>query len=75
MTVPSFYTTKGDDGITFDRAIFIRDYATHFVAAWTARHYEDYCATDRHAALGRPPWEDALFCAGEAWDHLVSIQP
>ncbi len=67
----ALYTTL--DGITLDRRDFIRDYATQFVAAWTARHYEDYCARDMHSALGRPPWEDAFFCAAEAWDHLQSI--
>ncbi len=70
MSFP-LYTTTG--GITLYRDTFIRDYATHFVAAWTARHYEDYCARDRHDALGKPPWEDAFFCAAQAWDHLQTI--
>lgn len=71
MSTPSYVTTTS--GACFDRALFIREYATHFVAAWTARHYEDYCARDLHDELGKPPWEDALFCAEEAWEHLNSI--
>ncbi len=68
------YTTK--DGIVFTRAHFIRDYTTQFVASWVGKHYEDYCARDMHDNLGRPPWEDALFCAGQAWEHLTeTIQP
>lgn len=64
------HTTK--EGITFSRETFIRDYATQFIAAWTAARYDDYCGRGWHDKLGQPPWEDALFTAGEAWTHLTT---
>lgn len=62
-------------GVVFTRDVFIRDYVTNFLATWTAQHFSDFCARNLHAELGRPPWEDALHCAGEAWDHMIEIQP
>lgn len=75
MSTPH-YTTRGPNPVAFDRATFLRDYATQFVAAWTAQNHTDYCMRGLQDELGRPPWEDALFCAEEAWEHLTeTIQP
>ncbi len=74
MSAPTTYTTK--EGITFVRETFIRDYAVQFAAAYTAQHYVEFCQRGLQDQLGRPPWEDALLCAAEAWDHLtIAIQP
>lgn len=56
-----------------DKSLFIKSFSTHFMANWAALNYSDFCTRGLHKELGKPPVEDAMFLAEQAWDHLVEI--
>ena len=51
-----------------DKQTFVNNYISTFLATWTANHYEEYIMNNKHGDLGKPPVEDAMFLANEAWD-------
>ena len=57
-----------------DKKTFLNNYISTFLATWTANHYEEYIMNNKHEDLGKPPVEDAIFLANEAWKkyQLVS---
>lgn len=56
-----------------DEEKFKKDFATQFMATWTANNYNDYCSRGAWTELGKPPIEDAEFLADSAWRNMVSI--
>jgi len=71
MSAPLQYTTQ--DGVLLTRHTFISKYVAAFAAAWTVKHYEDYCAREMHGALERPPIEDILSLADKQWEYLTTV--
>lgn len=50
---------------------FIEQFVVQFLASYTATIYEDCCMRGQHAKLRKPPVEDAIHLAEEAWNELV----
>lgn len=53
------------------KADFIQNFSVSFLAAWTAKHYDECCFDDTHAKLESPPVEDAILLAENAF-KLIS---
>lgn len=46
---------------------FTNIFIATFLTTWCATNYEDYCIRGKQEDLGKPPVEDAVFLAAEAW--------
>tara|TARA_B100000700_G_scaffold138442_1_gene154485 strand:- start:1195 stop:1491 length:297 start_codon:yes stop_codon:yes gene_type:complete len=51
---------------------FKNNFITKFLATWTAKNHEKYCMEGRQEELKKPPVEEAVFLADEAWKEYHS---
>jgi hypothetical protein len=61
-----------------DELAFRRQFVTQFLASYCAANFNDFCSSQRHHLLEKPPVEDAEYLSGTAWEHwcqTMHIEP
>jgi hypothetical protein len=56
-----------------DEKTFKNNFITTFLATWVANNYDEYCMEGKQEQLSKPPVEEAIFLADEAWNEFVEI--
>lgn len=56
-----------------DEQRFKEQFIASFLASWCAVNYTEYCVQGAQKLLGKPPVEDAIHLADEAWKHYYGV--